>query len=98
MIYTVYTINYQSVPVYIGHTNNLKRRTYQHNYDCYKKQVKKPLYDWIRQQGIAEQIHLIPIKSFKTKTDAKRFETYLILQDYFEEKKLKQKVPSISDR
>lgn len=95
-IYIVYSINYLNQPIYIGITNNLKRRTTQHNY-LFKKGKSKQVYDYLRSLN-QTNITLNTIKEFKTRTEAKRYEMYLILIDYFGNKHLKQSVPNISDR
>lgn len=95
MTYTVYKIEIDNIVRYIGHTNNLKRRQTQHNY-LLKKGVKKDLYDNISDKST--KITLIPMREFKSKVDAKRYECLFILTDYFTQKKLWQKLPKISDR
>lgn len=92
----VYTISDNDIVIYIGRTNNIKHRTYQHNY-LYKKGQKKALYDYLKSIGFSDSIELnIVYKG--SKIDCKRYEMKLILEDYFGDKNLKQKVPSISDR
>ena len=81
MQYIVYKIEVNSVVVYIGYTKDLKRREYQHNYNL-KKGYKKELYDFLRGINI-DDVKLISLASFKRKTDAKRFEMYLILHYKF---------------
>lgn len=100
--YIVYKIVINDIVRYIGHTNNIPRREKEHNYS-FKKGFKKDLYNFIRAESTITNfdgyiITLIPIKEFKKKVDAKRYEMYLILDDYFNQKILKQKVPNISDR
>lgn len=94
MIYTVYKIEVDGITRYIGHTNNLKRRQTQHNY-LFRKGKSKELYDNITDSEF--RFKLIPIKEFKSKTEAKRWECLLILQDHFDEKLLWQKPPQIKD-
>jgi predicted GIY-YIG superfamily endonuclease len=101
-MYTTYKIEVDNVCLYIGHTKDLKKREYQHNYS-YKKEAKKALYDYLRGYGYSGYIKLIPIKEWKTKVQAKRHEMYLILRYMFmypdnPEFQLKQKIPNISDR
>lgn len=95
--YFIYKIQVNDIPIYIGRTNNLKRRTYQHNYYCFTKHINKELYNYIRSLNIAI-IELEIIFIYNSLIEAKRMECYLILQDYFNNKNLKQKVPNISDR
>lgn len=94
--YKVYYIKHNDMIVYIGRTDNIKRRTYQHNYH-YKKGKENQLYNYLRLNEV-EVIELVIIESYKNKADSKRLEMYLILDDYFNGKELQQKVPSISDR
>jgi len=89
-------IKVNGVVRYIGRTNDLERREKQHNYLCFKKQTKKQLYQEIRNYPITD-IKLQRVKSFQSKVDAKRWECYLILNDYFGKKLLWQRVPRISD-
>lgn len=79
--------------IYIGHTNNLKRRQYQHNYN-YEKGGEKELYTYIRSLKLDNvYLYLCPIQSFDTKEEASHYELYLILQDHFGRKELKQSLP-----
>ena len=94
MTYTVYKIQIDGVARYIGHTNNLKRRQTQHNY-LFRKGKSKLLYDNIKDK--TTELILIPIKEFKSKVEAKRWECLLILLDHFGEKLLWQKPPQIKD-
>lgn len=94
MTYTVYKIEIDGIIRYIGHTNNIKRRQTQHNY-LFKKGKKKELYDNITDRSI--RLVLTPLREFKSKTDAKRYECLLILQDFFDNKLLWQKPPQIKD-
>lgn len=97
--YTVYSINHLGTPIYIGITNDLSRRTKQHNY-LYRKGFNKQVYNYIRSLGYKDEpiIYLTPMRSFNSRTRAKQFEMYLILQDLFGDKNLEQRVPNISDR
>jgi predicted GIY-YIG superfamily endonuclease len=94
----VYQIKVNDVVRYIGRTNDLKRRLYEHKRG-FRLENKKELYDKLRELQLGEEVIILePIKSFRKKTDAKRWECFLILQDYFnEERKLWQKVPRIAD-
>jgi predicted GIY-YIG superfamily endonuclease len=97
----VYKIEYGGEVVYIGRTNNLTRREKEHNRFLRRpddeKTKSKVLYHFLLESGCNE-VKLILIKEFKNKVESKRFECLLILLDWFSEKKLKQKVPNISDR
>jgi len=101
-IFTVYGIEICGIQVYIGRTNNLHRRQLQHNNICYNennKQYNKDLYKYIRKiYPTKTKFKLTPIKEFNKLVEAKRYEMYLILTNYFSDNpKLIQKVPSISD-
>ena len=93
----VYMIKVNGIVRYIGRTNDLVRREAQHNYLCFKKLTKKQLYKEIRKYETLTTIKLQKVKSFQSKVDAKRWECYLILNDYFGKKQLWQTVPRISD-
>ena len=97
-IYTVYQIVFNGEVVYIGQTDNLKRRTTQHNY-LFKSGKDKELYNYLRTTAFSGKFNLIPIKEFSDRTTAKRFEMYLILQQLFGDKgtTLKQSIPRIID-
>lgn len=92
----VYQVKYLDVVVYIGRTNNLLRRQKEHN-RCLNNGDKKALYLFLQSKGV-DEIILEPVAENLKLVDAKRMEMLLILQDYFGEKNLKQKVPNISDR
>lgn len=93
---TLYKIELNGEIIYIGITNDLKRRQQQHNLNI-KKNVNRPLYTHLNSLNISN-VTLTTLASFKSRVEAKRMECYLILQDYFNDKQLKQKVPRISDR
>jgi predicted GIY-YIG superfamily endonuclease len=93
----VYTISFNKWVIYVGLTDNIRRRETQHNY-LYKGGKVKDLYDYLRLQNFTERIELKPIKVLDTRVEAKRYECMLILQDHFSNKLLKQKVPNIMDR
>jgi len=91
----VYSILYRNKMIYVGHTNDIVIRQKQHNY-LYKKGNNKPLYNYLRQVvGFDQKIELIVIGVYESRVEAKRREMFIILTDYFDKKKLKQKVPSI---
>jgi predicted GIY-YIG superfamily endonuclease len=105
-MYNVYKIEVNEVCLYIGHTKDLKKREYAHNY-LLKKGKKKELYDYLRSVNI-DNITLIEIASFTSKTSAKRLEVYLILKHKFIKDnvlevpridcvELKQSIPQIRD-
>lgn len=105
MIYTVYKILHNGKSIYIGRTNNIQRRSKEHN-RSYKNSLLAPdckkikqLYKYLKEEGFTDKIELIEVKSFKSKVESKRYEMLLILIDHFkEESNLKQQVPNISDR
>jgi predicted GIY-YIG superfamily endonuclease len=92
----LYKVEISGIIRYYGITNDLKRRQSQHNLGLHKRE-KKELYDFLVEQEI-DKITLIEVQIFKKRIDAKRMEAFLILEDYFSKKELKQKVPSLSDR
>jgi len=97
--YIVYKIEFNNKIIYIGRTNNLKRRTYQHNYNL-RKGKGGMLYQFCRDNALEELI-LTPTHIYKNKVESKRMEMFLILSNYFENNgklSLYQKVPNISDR
>jgi predicted GIY-YIG superfamily endonuclease len=95
-MFWVYRIEVDGITRYIGQTKNIDAREKQHNYLCFKKNKKKVLYNNIR---IVKQnkIKLIPVKTFSTHIEAKRYEAFLILNDYFNKKELWQHIPKIKD-
>ena len=104
MRYIVYKIEVDSVVVYIGYTKDLKKREYQHNYSL-NKGYNKELYTYLRSMSIFN-VKLVEVASFNRKTDAKRFEMYLILHykfirdsvlevPIFDYTELKQSIPII---
>lgn len=97
MPFVVYKIDIENTTRYIGHTNDLERRSAEHNRGCFKRPQKKIFYEKVRWTE-CEYLELQVVRIFRTKTEAKRYEALLILQDYFGKKQLWQKVPNISDR
>ncbi len=97
MKYKVYYIKYRDMRIYYGYTNDLKRRTYEHNYNL-RKGKNILLYNKLKEFGI-DSVELEVVKEFNNKVEAKRYECFLILREYFNEcgdpVKLWQKVPSI---
>lgn len=96
MNHWVYEIVINNERRYIGRTNDIRRREYEHNRQ-FKKGYNKLLYKNLSKIYTEHQIELKPIKTFLRKTDAKRYECFLILQDYFNNKKLWQSIPRIGD-
>jgi predicted GIY-YIG superfamily endonuclease len=90
-MYYIYQIKINGDVRYIGYTNNPKRRFTQH-----KKSLeigdKKYLYKKIREL-IEPSLEWEIIATFENSGDAKRWEAYLILQDYFTNKSLWQSFP-----
>jgi len=95
-MFWVYGIKISGTWRYIGMTGNIEKRQKEHNYYCFKKLGKKQLYNEVRNTDI-KNLKLIKIKNFGRKVDAKRYECYLILKDYFTMGNLWQRVPRISD-
>ena len=96
-MFWIYRIDIDKKTRYIGYTEDIDRREKQHNYLCFSKHKKKQLYDNIKRHTKATTITLTPIKTFRTKVEAKRYECFLILSDYFTKKELWQRVPRITD-
>lgn len=97
MNYYVYIIKISGIIRYVGYTYNLEERQKQHNYLCFKKQTNKKLYKEIRNLEKIKFIKIEKIKTFKSRVEAKRWECYMILKDYFNKKSLWQNVPKITD-
>lgn len=93
----IYNIQYLGQVLYIGQTNNLKRRQSQHNRALKNPDKKQEIYVYLRELG-AESIELTLLETYENRVIAKRRECYLILKDYFGPKQLKNKIPNISDR
>jgi len=94
----VYNIKHNNIIIYIGRTNNIKRRQYQHRYNYSKMQSKK-LYNYLRDNNcIKEDITLESIYE-GSKVECKRMEMYLILDYHFNKdpNQLQQKIPNIKD-
>lgn len=96
-MFYVYQIKIKNTIRYIGMTNDINRREKEHNRLCFKNDTEKLLYNNIRKTDI-KQIKLEIVQTFKTRTEAKRYECMLILINHFKLNNLWQKVPSISDR
>ncbi len=96
-MYTVYEIRYEGERIYIGYTGRtLDKREYEHNYQL-RKGNKRTVYHFLRSKD-CDTVKLTKLKTFKKKIEAKRYECYLILRDYFNKCQLLNKVPNISDR
>jgi predicted GIY-YIG superfamily endonuclease len=94
----VYEIIIDGIRRYVGITMDVGRRQTNHNYLCFKKVDNKELYLNIRNKyPDLEKIELKELREFKGEVDARRWECYLILKDYFNEGNLWQKVPIIKD-
>lgn len=97
-MFYVYRIEIQSTTRYIGYTEDIIKREKQHNYLCFKKNKKKILYDNTKKVSPSlKGFELKIMKTFRTKIEAKRWECFLILNDYFNKKELWQHVPKITD-
>lgn len=88
----VYNIKVDGVIRYIGYTDNLKRRKSQHMRSLKIGDEKKYLYKKINEL-MTPTIEIEVSKEFDNKGDAKRWEAYLILHDYFNNKELWQSFP-----
>jgi predicted GIY-YIG superfamily endonuclease len=91
-MYFVYYILNEGIVRYVGITNDIKKREYQHNYECFVKQKDKTLYNLLRKQP-KQSINLNLYKRFNKKSDAELYEAYIILKDYFGAKELWQAPP-----
>lgn len=97
-MYWVYRVEVNKITRYVGYTDNIKRREKEHNYLCFKALKKKKLYNGLRKDKNILKIELIPVKTFLTRVEAKRYEAFLILNDYFNKKQLWQHIPIIMDK
>jgi predicted GIY-YIG superfamily endonuclease len=86
-MYYVYVIKINDKVRYIGITNNVKKREYQHNYECFNVKKDKILYNNIRKYNLLNKICLEIIEEFKSKSNAELYEAFLILRDYFSSEK-----------
>jgi predicted GIY-YIG superfamily endonuclease len=94
--YHVYQIEIEGVVRYIGRTNDLHRRELEHKRGL-KTGFNKELYNHIRLEFGEEYdgLELKLVRSFKKKVDSKRYETYLILENYFSGWTLLQSIPPL---
>ena len=88
----VYEVVVNGMRRYVGYTNNIKRRKKQH-YKGINSGQKKVLYNSIREVKNA-QIEINVIGVFDKSLEAKRWEAYLVLGDYFGDKNLWQSIPT----
>lgn len=93
MTYFVYEIVLNGTRRYVGITNNIKRRQAEHRRDVNKSNLKKYFYKMIVDYDLSREIVLNRIYAFDNKTEAMRMEAKLILDDWFEERKLWQHPP-----
>lgn len=94
--FVVYSILHNNTCYYIGRSGNLMRRQHQHRKD-YRDGKDKLLYNYLRSKGCKDtDITLIVLATFDNINESKLFEAYLILKDYFSDKKLKQHPPTIN--
>ena len=89
----VYQIKVDEIIRYVGISNNIKLRTSQHNRGI-RRGDKKLFYDFCRECGITT-VELIPLIECKDRTTAKRWEMYMILDDWSKNRELKQVIPGI---
>lgn len=87
----VYEIRIDGIIRYIGYTDSFKRRKAQH-INLISKDTTKYLYKKINELT-SPKIEIVINKEFENKGDAKRWEAYLILNDYFGKKQLWQSFP-----
>jgi predicted GIY-YIG superfamily endonuclease len=88
----IYCIIIEGKIRYVGMTNDVNKRQNQHRLNL-KKKKDNLLYRNINYYNIDVELTLTPIKSFDNRSDAMRYEAYLILKDYFSEKQLWNKPP-----
>lgn len=93
--YVVYQIRVGTF-IYYGYTQNIEIRGKQHN-RAIKSGLKKEFYDALRVENIEAELILEPVMNFNSKTEAKRYEAYLILDRHFRGEKLWQSIPKIRD-
>lgn len=90
-MYYIYQIKINGVVRYIGYTNNPKRRFTQHK-RLLLNGDKKYFYKKIRELTEPD-LQIETIAEFDNMGDAKRWEAFLILDDYFSHKNLWQSFP-----
>lgn len=90
-MYYVYQIKINDVVRYIGYSNNPHKRFLQHK-RLLNKGDKKYLYKKIRELT-EPNLEIETIAEFNNMGDAKRWEAFLILDDYFSHKNLWQSFP-----
>lgn len=87
---TIYKITLNNVPLYYGKSNNIKRRTKQHNKLLLTSD--KPLYEFLR-SNLITNIELEIIEEFDCPIEASRKEAFLILDNYFNGRTILQSIP-----
>jgi predicted GIY-YIG superfamily endonuclease len=89
----VYRINIDGITRYVGITEDLERRRKEH-IRGFKKGDKKQLY--LMAQNLRNpEISIEKVISFEKSGDAKRYEAFLILGDYFGRGELWQSIPQV---
>jgi predicted GIY-YIG superfamily endonuclease len=91
-MYYVYRIKVDGVTRYIGITNNPGRRQKEHRRD-YEKGDAKYFYRMTREVSPETRYELEIVKEFDLLIDAKRWECFLILKDWFSKRQLWQSQP-----
>ena len=94
--FKVYKLSYREF-YYIGRTNNIKRRLNEHN-SSFKRGNNKIFYNILRQHNVQDlkaRVVVEIIGEYNSLADSKRFELYTILDYYFKNKNLYQKIPCI---
>jgi len=95
-VYFVYSILYRNKCIYIGKTNNIVKRRYQHQ-TAYRKGADKELYNYLRSVNYDGSFDLVIIQIFSDEKEAIRYEAFLVLRDYFSgTRQLMQSIPNIS--
>ena len=102
----VYSISINDEVRYVGRTEDLDKRELSHLKDCYypkSAHYNKQFYQYVRtiyptKDSAANALFLTPVGVFDTLAESKKWEAYLILKDYFTDKKLLQSVPKITDK
>ena len=109
MKYSVYILTYKDI-LYIGQTNKPSIRYNQHKLSLTNPKLQKrkfyselnKLTTSLDKKGkwifFTDNVKLTILKEFSNRRDAKLYEAFLILQRYFNDDILYQKLPRISDR
>lgn len=106
-MHSVYSIIIKDV-VYIGITKDVNRRIKEHIYSCYSSKsnaydkvfysVVRSLYSSKKEGMLAIMKGFTVLHTTSNRTEAKRLEMFIILDRYFKNKPLYQKIPTIRDR